>query len=291
MEIKTDINNSSDSLKKKNGNKSKILYKFKISGSTPHHKKYIGQYFLVDFNSANNKIISQSKSNKKIVNLPTIVNKDKTQFMDNLSLLRSKSQNKRKDFRLNSIKINKDISRKRLSTVDIYPPLDHIEESDTLKTESKNNNLPDSFLNRINNLYYPKMSRIRYLANLFDDNEKNDLKMIDLKRIKGKQKKIVSEKKESTIRYDYMNLYNKYKDKYRNTLEEKKSYKINKGSKLKMEHLEKQLKLFHKLKVKNCQNKVKETLDDLNKLRNKNSIFFEKFKGECDFKFDDDLIY
>ena len=70
------------------------------------------------------------------------------------------------------------------------------------------------------------MSRIRYLANLFDDNEKNDLKMIDLKKIKGKQKKIVLEKKESTIRYDYMNLYNKYKDKNRNTLEEKKGLEL-----------------------------------------------------------------
>ena len=289
--MKTDVANSSDSLKTTKGNKSKILYKFKISDSTPTKKKYMGQYFLIDLNHENNKNFSQSKSNKKLVKLPSIINKEKGQLLDNLSLLRSKSQNKRHNFRLNSIKINKIPSLQKISTVDIYPPLNHNTHFDTIKTEPKNNNLPDSFLNRINKLYYPKMSTIRFLTNLFDDNEKNDLKMIDLKKIKGHHQKRSLEKKDSTIRYEYMNLYNKYKNKNRNKFGEKKNYKFNKDAKLKMMQLEKQLKYFHKLKVKNCQNKVKETLDNLMELKNKNSIFFEKFKNECDFKFDDDLIY
>ena len=66
------------------------------------------------------------------------------------------------------------------------------------------------------------MSTIRFLTNLFDDNEKNDLKMIDLKKIKGHHRKRSLEKKDSTIRYEYMNLYNKYKNKNRNKFGEKK---------------------------------------------------------------------
>ena len=67
--MKTDVANSSDSLKTTKGNKSKILYKFKISDSTPTKKKYMGQYFLIDLNHENNKNFSQSKSNKKLVEL------------------------------------------------------------------------------------------------------------------------------------------------------------------------------------------------------------------------------
>ena len=85
-----------------------------------------------------------------------------------------------------------------------------------------------------------------------------------------------------------MDLYNKYKDKKVNIFEEKINEKANNADKLKILKLKKQLKYFHRLKIKNCKDRVKETLDDLNKLKSKNMVFFERFKKECDFKFDDD---
>ena len=292
MELKNISLDSAKSQKKTNEKKSKILYKFKILNSSPNKKLFMGQCFLIDLNSATNKNISQSKSIKKLVKLPSIFTKEesKIQIVNNFPLKRSKSQNKRNELRLKTIKLSKESSPQELNSVDKYPSLNYKQNSYTLQTEPKSNSIQDSFLNRINKLYYPKVSTIRFLTNLFEDNEKNDLKMIDLKKIKGNKKKKLSYKKEAENKFNYMNLYNKYKNKNINSLDERIIEKSNNEYKLKLLKLEKQLKNFHKLKIKNCKNKVKETLDDLNNLKSKNNIFFENLKKECDFKFDDDLI-
>jgi hypothetical protein len=292
MENKINVLESADSIKKLNENKSKIVYKFKISDSTPNKKLFMGQCFLLDLDSVPEKKVTQSKSINKLVKLPSIFNKDenKIKILNNLPLQRSKSQKKRHDFRLNSIKAYRKPLPQEINTVDIYPPLNHRYNSQTIQTEPKNNE-PDAFLNRINRLYYPKMSTIRYLTNLFEDNEKNDLRLIDLKKIKGNKKKKLLYKKDTDNKYIYMDLYNKYKDKKVSSFDEKVNGKANNVDKLKILRLEKQLRYFHKLKIKNCKDKVKETLNDLNKLKSKNMVFFERFKKECDFKFDDDLIY
>ena len=289
MENNINVLESADSIKKMKENKSKIIYKFKISDSTPNKKLFMGQCFLLDLDSVPEKKVSQSKSINKLVKLPSIFNKEeyKQKILNNLPLQRSKSQNKRNDFRLNSIKAYKKPSPQEINTVDIYPPLNFKYNSQTLQTEPKNN-VQDPFLNRINRLYYPKMSTLRYLTNLFEDNEKNDLRLIDLKKIKGNKKKKLLYKKESDNKLIYMDLYNKYKDKKVNIFDEKINEKANNADKLKILKLKKQLKYFHRLKIKNCKDRVKETLDDLNKLKNKNMVFFERFKKECDFKFDDD---
>ena len=289
MENNINVLESADSIKKMKENKSKIIYKFKISDSTPNKKLFMGQCFLLDLDSVPEKKVSQSKSINKLVKLPSIINNEenKQKILNNLPLQRSKSQNKRNDFRLNSIKAYKKPSPQEINTVDIYPPLNFKYNSQTLQTEPKNN-VQDPFLNRINRLYYPKMSTLRYLTNLFEDNEKNDLRLIDLKKIKGNKKKKLLYKKESDNKLIYMDLYNKYKDKKVNIFEEKINEKANNADKLKILKLKKQLKYFHRLKIKNCKDRVKETLDDLNKLKSKNMVFFERFKKECDFKFDDD---
>ena len=289
MENNINVLESADSIKKMKENKSKIIYKFKISDSTPNKKLFMGQCFLLDLDSVPEKKVSQSKSINKLVKLPSIFNKEenKQKILNNLPLQRSKSQNKRHDFRLNSIKAYRKPSPQEINTVDIYPPLNFKYNSQTIQTEPKNN-VQDPFLNRINRLYYPKMSTLRYLTNLFEDNEKNDLRLIDLKKIKGNNKKKLLYKKESDNKLIYMDLYNKYKDKKVNIFEEKINEKANNADKLKILKLKKQLKYFHRLKIKNCKDRVKETLDDLNKLKSKNMVFFERFKKECDFKFDDD---
>lgn len=289
MENNINVLESADSIKKMKENKSKIIYKFKISDSTPNKKLFMGQCFLLDLDSVPEKKVSQSKSINKLVKLPSIFNKEenKQKILNNLPLQRSKSQNKRHDFRLNSIKAYRKPSPQEINTVDIYPPLNFKYNSQTIQTEPKNN-VQDPFLNRINRLYYPKMSTLRYLTNLFEDNEKNDLRLIDLKKIKGNKKKKLLYKKESDNKLIYMDLYNKYKDKKVNIFEEKINEKVNNADKLKILKLKKQLKYFHRLKIKNCKDRVKETLDDLNKLKSKNMVFFERFKKECDFKFDDD---
>lgn len=289
MENNINVLESADSIKKMKENKSKIIYKFKISDSTPNKKLFMGQCFLLDLDSVPEKKVSQSKRINKLVKLPSIFNNEenKQKILNNLPLQRSKSQNKRHDFRLNSIKAYRKPSPQEINTVDIYPPLKFKYNSQTIQTEPKNN-VQDPFLNRINRLYYPKMSTLRYLTNLFEDNEKNDLRLIDLKKIKGNKKKKLLYKKESDNKLIYMDLYNKYKDKKVNIFEEKINEKANNADKLKILKLKKQLKYFHGLKIKNCKDRVKETLDDLNKLKSKNMVFFERFKKECDFKFDDD---
>ena len=278
-----------DTLKNLKENKSKILYKFKISDSTSNKKMFIGQCFLIDLNSKPNKIISQSKSIKNLDKLPSILLKENGKLSDNLSLQRSKSQDKRQNFRLDSIRINKKPSQ--LNEIDIYPPLNYKQNSSTLQTEPKNNDAADEFLKRINRLYYPKHSTIRFLTYLFDDNEKNDLKMIDLKKIKGKNQKNLLFKKEVSKKNNNVNLYGKNKIRKMNIFNGILNNKCNEAYKSKILKLNQQLKNFHKLKVKSCKNKINETLNDLKKLKMKNSVFIEKFKKECDFKFDDDLIY
>ena len=112
--------------------------------------------------------------------------------------------------------------------------------------------------------------------------------MIDLKKIKGNNKRKYLMKKDKENNYNFL-YFRKNKIKPINT-EEKLNDKANIAYKLTKEELDKQLKHFYKLRINNCKNKVNETLNDLMKLKNKNSIFIEKFKKSCDFKFDDDLL-
>ena len=146
MEI-TKSNLESDSSKKVIGSKSKLLYKFKISDGTPKKKLFMGQCFLVDLNLEKEKNISQSKSINKLNKLPSIILSDKSKITDSLTLQRSKSQNKRHEFKLNSIKVNKNKIPKPLNSLDIYPPIKSNENLYTIQPETKNNLINDSFLN------------------------------------------------------------------------------------------------------------------------------------------------
>ena len=68
---------------------------------------------------------------------------------------------------------------KQLNSVDIV--LSNLKrDSYGLDNEQKNNNASDSFLKRINELYFPSRSRIKYLTKLFEDKAKNKLKLVDL---------------------------------------------------------------------------------------------------------------
>ena len=69
---------------------------------------------------------------------------------------------------------------KQLNSVDII--LSNLKrDSYELETKQKNNNAPDLFLKRINELYYPSRSRIKYLTKLFENKAKNELKLVGLK--------------------------------------------------------------------------------------------------------------
>ena len=275
-----------ESNKKLNENKSKILYKFKISDSASNKKNFIGKCFLIDLNLDKNKNISPSKSINK---LPSIILKEKNNISDSLTLQKSKSQNKRKNYILKKFKSNKKLSNKQLDSTNLYPPINNKYDSFTLKTEPKNNYINDAFLKRIIDLYYPKFSRIKYLTDLFEDNEKNDLKMIYLKKIKGNIKKS-SIKKEKENKFNYHNIHKKNIYKKIISLDDKLNDNEVHPYKLTKAELEKQLKYFHQLKIKICKDKVNETLNDLKKLKSKNMIFIENFRKSCDFKFDDDLF-
>lgn len=288
--MKIDNYEIEDSSKNIKANKSKILYKFKISDSTPNKKEFMGQCFLLDLNSGPEKYISPSKSIKQLDKLPSIFLQEKNKLIDSLTLQKSKSLNRRINLRLETNKIKKKPTLNQLNEISIYPRLNQNSGSYTLPTEPKNKDASDSFLNRINRLYYPKLSTIRFLTNLFDDSEKAELKMINLKRIKGKNNKQLLFKKAAINKYN-MNSYEKNKNKNIKSFEGKLMFKSNNEMKLKILKLEKQLQNFHKLKINNCKNKVNETLNDLKKLKDKNLVFIEKFKKECDFKFDDNLIY
>ena len=88
---------------------------------------------------------------------------------------------------------------------------------------------------------------------------------------------------------DNDNLVEYYKNnRYRklNNTDEKSNEETINNYRLTKAELEKQLKNFLRLKIKNCKNRVGETLNDLIKLKSKN--IFENFKKLCDFKFDDD---
>lgn len=288
--MKIDNYEIEDSSKNIKANKSKILYKFKISDSTPNKKEFMGQCFLLDLNSGPEKYISPSKSIKQLDKLPSIFLQEKNKLIDSLTLQKSKSLDRRINLRLGTNKIKKKPTLNQLNEISIYPRLNQNSGSNTLPTEPKNKDASDSFLNRINRLYYPKLSTIRFLTNLFDDSEKAELKMINLKRIKGKNNKQLLFKKAAINKYN-MNSYEKNKNKNIKSFEGKFMFKSNNEMKLKILKLEKQLQNFHKLKINNCKNKVNETLNDLKKLKDKNLVFIEKFKKECDFKFDDNLIY
>ena len=87
--------------------------------------------------------------------------------------------------------------------------------------------------------------------------------------------------KDNLVEYYKNNRYRKL-----NNTDEKSNEETINNYRLTKAELEKQLKNFHRLKIKNCKNIVGETLNDLIKLRSKN--IFENFKKLCDFKFDDD---
>ena len=287
MEITKSNLDSSASSKKMSGNKSKVLYKFKISDDIQKKKLFMGQCFLIDLNFESIKNSSQSKKLPKLNKLPSILIGDKSKISDSLTLQRSQSQNKSLDYKFNPFKSSKK-KPKPLNSFDIYSSLNSDKNLHTIQPETKNNFANDAFLKRINDRYYPKFNKIKYFTRLFEDNDKNDLKMIDLKKIKGNNKRKYLMKKDKENNYNFL-YFRKNKIKPINT-EEKLNDKANIAYKLTKEELDKQLKHFYKLRINNCKNKVNETLNDLMKLKNKNSIFIEKFKKSCDFKFDDDLL-
>ena len=260
-------------------------------------KNFIGQCFLIDINSFPEKKIQKPKAMRKLDKLPSILVKDSTKIINTLSLQKSKSQSKKQIFQPNLV-LNNQSSPLYKNTLDVNSSFDNknkhnkkIKESNILQTESKKDYVPDAFVKRINELYYPKLSTIKYLTNLFDDNEKNDLKVINLSKIKVKNRrqslfiKDLISKEYNNKRYR-MNI----KNKKISSFDEKNNQQINNAYKLTKAQLDKQLSNFHKLKIKMCKNKVKETLDDLMKLKNKNMAYVENFKKLCDFKFDDDLL-
>ena len=147
----------SSSSKKKKINKSKLLYKFQICDSVPNKKLFMGQCFLIDLNSFAEKNVSHPRSVKKLDKLPAIKLKQKSNLEDSLTLQKSKSQSKKQ---YNNLKpLNNKYWPKQLNSVDIV--LSNLKrDSYGLETEQKNNNAPDSFLKRINELYFPSRSRI-----------------------------------------------------------------------------------------------------------------------------------
>ena len=260
MEItKSDLDSSASS-KKMSGNKSKVLYKFKISDDIQKKKLFMGQCFLIDLNFESIKNSSQSKRLPKLNKLPSILIGDKSKISDSLTLQRSQSQNKSLDYKFNPFKSSKK-KPKPLNSFDIYSSLNSDKNLHTIQPETKNNFANDAFLKRINDRYYPKFNKIKYFTRLFEDNDKNDLKMIDLKKIKGNNKRKYLMKKDKENNYNFL-YFRKNKIKPINT-EEKLNDKANIAYKLTKEELDKQLKHFYKLRINNCKNKVNETLNDL----------------------------
>ena len=122
MEITKSNLDSSASSKKMSGNKSKVLYKFKISDDIQKKKLFMGQCFLIDLNFESIKNSSQSKRLPKLNKLPSILIGDKSKISDSLTLQRSQSQNKSLDYKFNPFKSSKK-KPKPLNSFDIYSSL------------------------------------------------------------------------------------------------------------------------------------------------------------------------
>ena len=71
-----------NSLSSNSGNKSKILYKIKISENSLNNKKFMGQCFLVNINSLPEKNIQHSRHIRKLGKLPSILIKDSSKIME-----------------------------------------------------------------------------------------------------------------------------------------------------------------------------------------------------------------
>jgi len=294
--IKEEKLNKKDESSNKSETKSKILYKFKISENSSNKNNFMGKCFLINLNSLPEKKIQKNRGMRKLDKLPSILIKESSKRINTLSLEKSKSQSK-KNIIHPTLAINNQISPQYLNTINNHSSYDQHKNIQnninpiTMPNDSKKNNIPDSFVKRINELYYPKLSTIKYLTNLFDDSEKNDLKKINLKKIKGNKRRSSVYMKEDYLQSNFIHRYRQgIKNRKVNSLDEKNNEVINNPYKLTKSQLENQLKKFHKLKIKMCKNKVNETINDLMKLKNKNKVYIEKFKKSCDFQFDDDLL-
>ena len=299
----------------KNSQKNKILYKFQILNTSPKKEKLLNKCYLInlDFITKNNMSVKdkirKTNPNKsqdtKSSKLPLIKFKQKSIPLNTLTSSTKKISD---DTSINRI-INNGPKTIQVDLISSF--MNPLDPAKTAKNNKSGESLNDSneqlitdlnnnrkrindIIEKINQRYFIRKSTVKYLTNLFFDGNR-DLKYVNLSKIKGRrQPECYFYKNKNTITKNeiYRNNYNLYNKK----MTQKKVYNTFKGktidrsqesNKVIISHLNKKLKSFHDLRIKQCKQLVDNTLNDLNKKKQKNLIFIENFKKSCDFKFDD----
>lgn len=282
--------------------KNKILYKFNIMDNNPKSQNHNGKCYLINLNflTKNNFSLPKQKVKKKDDKLPLItLNENKTNF-NTLSFSKSNQELDNKKYKLTekneskTIPINFNINQNKKyknkknykRTISLTEPYEH------LNYENKKYN---DIINKINERYFVKNSTLKYLNKLFfGNNGRNDLKVVNLCKIKEKDKKQneINYNKNDNLKinsiYEYKSYLNK-KPIYKkfNSFNEKMNDNTNEFNKINKSNLDEKIKSFQLLKIKKCKNLVDSALKDLMKTREKNLIFIENFRKSCDFKYED----
>ena len=284
--------------------KNKILYKFNIMDNNPKSQNHNGKCYLININFFTKNTFSLPK--KKIKNkddkLPLITLRENKTNFNTLSCSKSRKEldnqkhkftekNESKTIPISfNINHNKTYNKKKnnnKSTISLTEPFDHL---------SHENKKYNDIINKINERYFVKHSTIKYLNKLFfGNNRRNDLKVVNLCKIKEKDKEqnAINYNKNNNLKvnsiYEHKSYLNK-KPLYKkfNSFNERMNDNTNEANKIsKSSDLDKKIKSFQQLKIKKCKNLVDSALKDLMKARKKNSMFIENFRKSCDFKYED----
>ena len=282
--------------------KNKIIYKFNIMDNNPKSQNHNGKCYLINLNflTKNNFSLPKKKVKKKDDKLPLItLNENKTN-LNTLSFSKSNKELDNKNYKLTekneskTIPINFNIKQnKRYKTKKNYKrAISLTEPYEHLNYENKKYN---DIINKINERYFVKNSTLKYLNKLFfGNNGRNDLKVVNLCKIKEKDKKQneINYNKNDNLKlnsiYEYKSYLNK-KPIYKkfNSFNENLNDNTNEFNKICKSNLDEKIKSFQLLKIKKCKNLVDSALKDLMKTREKNLIFIENFRKSCDFKYED----
>ena len=299
MEKKIDLKSNIEKFNK-NRNKNKMFYKFKILDNNPKQHNHINQYYLINLNTSNKKFFSLPKNKLSKYNptkLPLIaLNDNSNQNFKTITLSNSKKILDNQIYKYSDNNESKTIpinyKKSYKNKINFKSTISLTESSNNNK---KNNNMQkyNEIINRINQRYFAKNSTMKFLSNLFNNNENHDLKVINLSKIKNKKPKEIDSNEKNNFKLNKINQYNSYFDKIPthkrlNSFNEKSCdnakeiYKINSKS-----NLDEKLKTFKYLKLKKSKMLVDNALKDLLKEKEKNLVYIENFKKSCDFKFED----
>ena len=301
MEIKSSSNNSSEKKNNKfnkSGNKSRLFFKFKIMDDNPKLSNYMGKYYLINLNPLLKKNFSVKKNKINIKNLPPINLKQSNNFSQTISLSKSNKFFDNKEYKFCEDSESRIIPKNYVSlstkknnniNTDKFANKNFISLTESNEYNKNNKKYTyEEIMKRINERYFVRKSTMKYLAELFyGPQELHDLKMINLKKIKGKNEKEIFNYKNKYQILDKNNVKDSNKimnNKIINSFYDKNKEKSFDHYKLNYEDM-----LY--LKFKKNKNLLINAVDNLMKTKKNNQKYFENLRKTCDFKYENlDII-